>query len=316
MHRLKSRHFKLILSLLVSGILLVIIYRKVDPAVFKETLLSISPIPALIFLMLIFVQLALTSLRWNLFTRQIGNVKLPFFTSMQQVIGSYSANLLIPGKWGEIVRIPWMRKYPLKVPVLFLVFLEKALDTLSVVSILFFSSLILFLSDFESPVPQLPSILISGFIVLTVVLIVLLRKKFGSLVHWISGIGRKPLKEDGLLMKAGYLLEAAGNKFWPYYGFSFLIWVLQVLQFYFIFLMLGITPPLVYTYAGSCLALLAGVIPVSIAGMGTRDAVIIAFFNHLAPYELLAGVGILSLLRIILPALIGIPFFIYQTKES
>jgi uncharacterized membrane protein YbhN (UPF0104 family) len=81
-------------------------------------------------------------------------------------------------------------------------------------------------------------------------------------------------------------------------------------------MMLGTMPPVIYTYAGSCLALFAGVIPVSVAGMGTRDAVIIGFFNHLGAYELLAGVGIFSLLRIIIPALIGIPFFIFQTKES
>jgi glycosyltransferase 2 family protein len=316
MHWLKSKQFKLIISLLVSGILLVIIYRKVDLAVLKDTLLNLSPLPAAVFLLLILIQLVLSTLRWNLFTRQLGGVKLGFVPSLQQVVGSYSANLLIPGKWGEIVRIPWMKKYQLKVPVLFMVFLEKALDTLSVVSILFISSLVLVITGFSTPVPLMPFLLISGLVLLLVLFVVLFRKYLGSLVTKLGSLRKKPLKQDGFVQKGRLLLEMAGDKFWLYYGFSFVIWVLQVLQFYFIFLMLGITLSLVYTYAGSCLALLAGVIPVSIAGMGTRDAVIIGFFNHLAPYELLASVGILSLLRIILPALIGIPFFIIQTKES
>jgi uncharacterized protein (TIRG00374 family) len=316
MHWLKSKQFKLIISLLVSGILLAVIYRKVDLVVLKQTLLNLSPLHATIFLLLILVQLVLSTLRWNLFTRQLGGIKLGFVVSMQQVVGSYSANLLIPGKWGEIVRIPWMKKYPLKVPVLFMVFLEKALDTLSVVSILFFSSLILLITKFSTPVPLMPFLLISGIILLMVLSVVIFRKHLGLLVTKFTSLRKKPLKQDGFIQKGRLLLEIAGDKFWLYYGFSFVIWILQVLQFYFIFLMLGITLSVVYTYAGSCLALLAGVIPVSIAGMGTRDAVIIGFFNHLAPYELLASVGILSLSRIIIPALIGIPFFIIQTKES
>lgn len=316
MHWLKSKQFKLIVSLLVSSILLVIIYRKVDLDILKDILLNLSLFPAVIFLLLLIIQLILSAWRWNLFTRQLGGIHLTFTASLQQVVGSYSANLLIPGKWGEIVRIPWMKKYPLKVPVIFMVFLEKGLDTLSVISILFFSLLILLITGFPAPVPLLPILGISGAIVIIVLAMVVFRDHLSLLTAWLASFRKRPFKEDGLLQKARLSLEIAGAKFWTYYGFSFGIWVLQVLQFYFIFLMLGITPPLAYTFAGSCLALLAGVIPVSIAGMGTRDAVIIGFFQHLAPYELLAGVGILSLLRIILPALVGIPFFIIQTKES
>ena len=68
-------------------------------------------------------------------------------------------------------------------------------------------------------------------------------------------------------------------------------------------------------FNGGFLALIAGALPVSIAGLGPRDAVIISFFKGIAPYEALAGVGIASLFRIIIPALIGLPFFLIQTKE-
>jgi glycosyltransferase 2 family protein len=316
MRWLKSKQFKLVISLLVSGILLIIIYRKVDLAALKATLLNLSPLPAASFLVLILIQLILTTLRWNLFTRQLGDVRLTFFSSLQQVVGSYSANLIVPGKWGEIIRIPWMKKYPLKVPVFFMVLLEKAMDTISVVSILFVSLCILVITGYPTPVPLMPILIVSGIILLIILSIVLSRKYAAYLVTKLAGYKKKPWKENGLMQKGKLLLEIAGDKFWLYYGFSFILWTLQVFQFYFIFLMLGISPSIIYTYAGSCLALLAGVIPVSIAGMGTRDAVIIGFFNHLAAYEMLASVGILSLLRIIIPALIGIPFFINQTKES
>jgi len=316
MHWLKSKQFKLAVSLLVSSILLIVIYRKVDLAVLKETLFSLSPLPAFIFLLLVLVQLILTAWRWNIFTHQLGGVRLTFFSSFQQVVGSYSANILVPGKWGEIVRIPWMKKYKLKVPVFFMVLLEKFMDTISVLTILVISLLILVITDYPSPVPLLPILLISGFAWLVILSAVVFRKHLGYLVSRLSGLYKKPMKPDGFIQKGKLLMEIAGDKFWLYYGYSLILWLLQVFQFYVIFLMLGVTISLVYTYAGSCLSLFAGVIPISIAGMGTRDAVIIGFFNQLAAYELLASVGILSLLRIIIPALIGIPFFIIQTKES
>jgi uncharacterized protein (TIRG00374 family) len=316
MHWLKSKQFKLAVSLLVSGVLLLIIYRKVDLPALKETLLNLAVVPSAVFFILIFIQLALSAWRWNIFTHQLGSVKLTFITSVQQVVGSYSANLLVPGKWGEIVRIPWMRKYKLAVPVIFLVLLEKVMDTVSVLSILFISVLILVVTRYPGPVPLAPILIISGAILLALLIMVVFRKRLGTLLKMIPWLSAKLEKPESLLFKGKSVIEMAGNKFWVYYGFSFILWTLQVLQFYFIFLMLGITPSLIYTYAGSCLALFAGVIPVSVAGMGTRDAVIVGFFNHLAAYEVLAGVGILSLLRIIIPALLGIPFFIIQTKES
>lgn len=316
MYQFRSRHLKLAISIVVSGIFLILIYRRVDFVALKDTFLHISLLPALIFFLLILIQLFLTSVRWNLFTRQLGNVNVNLAESVQQVLGSYSANLVVPGKWGEIVRIPWMKKYRLQVPVLLMVFLEKALDTLSVVTILFFSVLILVISGFATSVPLKPVLLVAGMIVGLIYILIIFRFQIIRMLKTKLINKDKTSKRQEFLQKGVTLVEITGEKFWSYYAFSLMIWIIQVLQFYFIFLMLGLHVHVVYTYAGSCLALLAGVIPVSIAGMGTRDAVIIGFFQHVASFELLAGAGILSLLRIILPSLIGIPFFINQTRNS
>jgi hypothetical protein len=186
MHWLKSKQFKLIISLLVSGILLAIIYRRVDLAVLRETLFNLSTIPAVVFLMLIISTAHTFHVKMELVYPPAWRVSLGFIQSMQQVVGSYSANLLIPGKWGEIVRIPWMKKYNLKVPVLFMVFLEKALDTLSVVTILFISSLALLVTGYATPVPLMPFVIISGIVALLVVAVVLSRKYLGTVVTRIS----------------------------------------------------------------------------------------------------------------------------------
>jgi uncharacterized membrane protein YbhN (UPF0104 family) len=97
---------------------------------------------------------------------------------------------------------------------------------------------------------------------------------------------------------------------------SVMLWLVQGFEFYAMFLMFDLAPSIIDVYAGSFLALLAGAIPVSIAGLGPRDAVIINFFQSVASFELLAGIGIISLFRIIIPALIGLPFFLTQTKNS
>jgi len=248
-------------------------------------------------------------------TRKIGGVSLGFFTSFKQVVGSYSANMIIPGKMGEIVRIPWMRKYRLKTPVLILVMLEKIFDLLSIFLILFVFLIIYLIIHPEAPfVLRLICWLIgAGFIILGV--FYGYRKHF---FRWTDKKFRSYLEKKNENFFYFRIKEAASfvnrNIVW-YFSISILLWIVQGLEFYAIFLMFGISPSIVDVFAGSFLALLAGALPVSIAGLGPRDAVILEFFKGVAGYELLAGVGIVSFFRIIIAALIGLPFFMMQTKE-
>lgn len=303
------------ISIVLSVVILVIIYDKVDFASFGDVFSEIRMVPFIIFLLLFIPQLWLATKRWNIMTREIGKVKLKFFDSFKQVVGSYSANMIIPGKMGEIVRIPWMKKYNVQTPVLILVFLEKAFDVLSVLVILFIASLIyLFTGTEHRFLLQIVVVLLAALFVLLFVFY-FRRKKISGFIDrrfagYLSG------KSDSFIyFRIKAALKYVDIRIAWYFTISIVLWVVQIFEFYFIFLMFSIYPSGLDLYVGISLALLAGALPVSIAGLGVRDAVIIKFFGRYAVIETLAGVGIFSLFRIIVPALIGLPFFMMQTKK-
>ncbi len=82
------------------------------------------------------------------------------------------------------------------------------------------------------------------------------------------------------------------------------------------FYALGSSVPLVVAMANIPIAIFIGLVPVTLGGMGTRDAAIIFLFSVFATPSQLLGVGILfSLFRYWLPSLIGIPFMRKITKQ-
>ena len=316
MNKQQKRKIKLFISVLISFVILFVIYQRIDFKELGQVFLHIDPLASTGFLILIAVQLFIAAWRWNILTREMGQVRLPFFTSFEQVVGSYSANLVIPGKLGEIVRLPWMRKYALKTPVILMVLFEKLLDIAAVIFILFISLLLLKSLGFAFPF-NIDSIFYSSAAIVLIMMLVFFFRK--PLLQWMKSMQKlKPEGQDenSFSHRMLFMLSVIDRRSLAYFLLSVLLWSIQVLQFYFIFLMVGVKASFFYIYSGSCLALLAGALPISVAGLGTRDAVIIGFFSPYAPMELLAGVGIISLLRIIIPALAGIPFFIRQTKDS
>ena len=99
--------------------------------------------------------------------------------------------------------------------------------------------------------------------------------------------------------------------------YSFSIWFLSIIQTLMFFYAIGVKIPLLFTMANIPIAIFIGLIPVTLGGMGTRDAAILFLFSGFATPEELLGVGILfSIFRYWLPSLIGIPFMKKLIKES
>lgn len=91
-------------------------------------------------------------------------------------------------------------------------------------------------------------------------------------------------------------------------GVSVLLWFLHGVQIWFLILALGAWAPFGANMVLAPLALLIGMLPITMAGIGTRDA---AFIFLYAPYfapATGAALGLLSLLRYLLPGFAGLPF--------
>ncbi len=90
---------------------------------------------------------------------------------------------------------------------------------------------------------------------------------------------------------------------------SLLLWWVQFQQVWlFILAVRAWTPPLV-NLALAPLAILAGLVPLTFAGLGTRDAALIALYRPWLAAPAAAAVGLLTTTRYVVPALLGLPLF-------
>ena len=90
---------------------------------------------------------------------------------------------------------------------------------------------------------------------------------------------------------------------------SLISWMCAVFQTMLFFYALGIDISFIFTIANIPIAIFIGMIPVTLGGMGTRDAAIIYLFSEFGTPSELLGVGILfSLIRYWFLSVIGVAF--------
>jgi hypothetical protein len=88
---------------------------------------------------------------------------------------------------------------------------------------------------------------------------------------------------------------------------SVAIWLLHLVQIGMFFWALGIAVSFPEHLARAPLAILAGLAPLTLAGVGTRDAALIALYSPFASAPTAAAVGLLCTARYLVPALLGLP---------
>lgn len=86
-------------------------------------------------------------------------------------------------------------------------------------------------------------------------------------------------------------------------------WMLSILQTVLFYRAYGIDVPLAHACAALPVAIFVGLLPLTVAGMGTRDKAIMVLFAPYAPQAVSLSVGVLySLSGYWLPSLAGLPF--------
>jgi len=102
------------------------------------------------------------------------------------------------------------------------------------------------------------------------------------------------------------LRQLAGRRRWIL-PFSLILWLMHLFQMWLFTIALDVPIPFTVCASLSAVALMAGLIPLTIAGIGTRDvALVVLLARYMAP-ESAAAMGILIATRGIVPALLGMP---------
>ena len=86
---------------------------------------------------------------------------------------------------------------------------------------------------------------------------------------------------------------------------SAILWTIHMIQGYLIFWTIGANVGFIISIALIPIGILAGMIPITIAGMGTRDTAFVLLFAKFLPRPDIILFGIIFSFRYIIPALIG-----------
>ncbi|MBE9101329.1 lysylphosphatidylglycerol synthase transmembrane domain-containing protein [Vacuolonema iberomarrocanum] len=236
---------------------------------------------------------------------------LDFGESNRLILAASSLNMVLPSKMGDIAKAYFMRDrgHLTGSLALSLVVFEKACDMLSLLLWCVFGLLLYPAKDwlFWGMTVSVATGLVLGLLLLGSPGFA---QFFFKRAHQIA-----PKKLKLKINKLSYSWKEMHDYFWGdrrrlslIAGTSIFIWFLHLLQIWLFTLSLRADVPFLANLALSPLAILAGLLPLTFAGVGTRDAALIAFYQPYMPAAVGAALGVLTTSRYFLPALGGLPF--------
>jgi glycosyltransferase 2 family protein len=311
---------KRVISIVVSLIILAIVYTKTDVAGLARVFQNCDRLWMVISLGMVVPLTLITS--WRLQQLMPGTGSLGFWEANRLILAASVLNMVLPSKMGDITKAYFMRDrgHLSGSLALSLVVFEKACDMLS---LLLWCAFGLLLYPQKDALFWVMTIGVAGGLVGGVLL--LASKQVAELFFKTTKkIAPKKLKEK--LQKLHISWQEMHDYFWrdrvqltKITATSIFIWFLHLLQIWFFILALKAFTPFLANLALSPLAILAGLLPLTFAGVGTRDAALILFYQPYFDASTGAALGLLCTARYILPALGGLPFlgqFLAATRSS
>lgn len=238
--------------------------------------------------------------RW-FFLLKMTDYKIKFKQTLSLVLAS-SAISLIPGRLGDFAKIyPIRQQIPMQTST-HTIILEKIIDIFSLLTI----SLLGFI------------LIKKYFLSLTIFIIILSIALFVLIVYKIY---KKTNKSFKIFDNFWEIIEKIKqNKINFCYSIlsSFVNWLVSILMLFILFIAFDQYVNFAIIMSYFPLAIFFGLVPISLAGMGTREASLIFFlstYNIPASIILLAGLSY-SLIAYIIFSLVGLPFFIKEFKKN
>ncbi|MEG4503165.1 lysylphosphatidylglycerol synthase transmembrane domain-containing protein [Microcoleus sp. F6_B4] len=298
-----------IISLIVSLLILVAIYWKIDLHELIKVFKNCQGGWMVVSLGMVVPLTMLTS--WRLQQLMPRGQTLGFGEANRLILASSVLNMLLPSKMGDIAKAYFMKQRghldgSLS---LSLVVFEKACDLLSLLLWCAFGLIIYPAKDwlFWLMTSSVAFGLLAGILLLS-------SSKIAE-IFFTNAVKIAPSKIAPKLESLQVSWLEMQNYFWSDKAqlakitiVSISIWLLHLLQIWLFILALGAWTPFLANLALSPLAILAGLLPLTFAGVGTRDAALIFFYQPYFDAPTSAALALLCTSRYLLPALGGLPF--------
>ena len=272
------------IKILIAVIIFLTLFYKIGFNNIYDTLISINPLYLFLLIFFTLFIMVIETITYKILTLGIDN-KIPFWKLFKYYLASWSIGLVSPGKIGEFSLVYYLKKEGIDIGKGTAIYI---LDKSITVFLLILISIYGFFT-FLTNVQAIRLIII--LLVLSLIVIFFL----------VSSVGRR------ILVK--YILRSYAKKF---DGFSKTLFfyikdrkrivlldifltliktVLQALAVYFVFLAFNIKVPVLSIYIISAIVTIVGLIPITISGLGTREA---------------SAVFLYSLISIKAPVVIGV----------
>ncbi|MDY6896778.1 MAG: lysylphosphatidylglycerol synthase transmembrane domain-containing protein [Cyanobacteriota bacterium] len=300
---------KKIISIAVSLTILIIIYWKIDFPRLIEVFQNSDKLWMTISLGMVVPLTMLTA--WRLQQLTPSRTRLGFGEANRLILTASVLNMVLPSKMGDIVKAYFIKERGhLEGSLsLSLVVFEKACDMLSLLLWCAFGLTLYPQKDWLFWI--MTACVISGLII---GLLLIASRQFANLIFQFTG----RIAPQKIRLKIAKLRDS-WNEMHKYFWrdkkhlskialTSIIIWFGHLLQIWFFTFALKQTVPLLAHLALAPLAILAGLLPLTFAGVGTRDAALIAFYQPYMNAPTAAALGLLCTSRYLLPALGGLPF--------
>jgi uncharacterized protein (TIRG00374 family) len=255
------------------------------------------------------------------------------------MLASGTLNMVLPSKMGDMAKAFFMSKRgkmsrPLA---LSCVVFEKGCDMLSLllwclIGLLLYPEKAALYRNIDPQMPLAPGTSLAMYWATVALIAALLLK--GSFILGSTAIARTFFKYLGKISprklrpkfeNLAFSWSEMHNYFWQHKGrlaavvvISLFLWFLHLLQIWLFVIALRQQAPIEVSYALAPLAILAGLLPFTLAGVGTRDAALIYFYSPYMPEAAAVALGLLCTARYILPALGGLPFmtdYLHKIRE-
>ncbi|ERN40812.1 hypothetical protein KR51_00028030 [Rubidibacter lacunae KORDI 51-2] len=300
---------KRLISLAISLIILCIIYFKIDTRELLEVFRTCNPTWMAISLAMVVPLTTFTA--WRLQQLVPHGVRLGFGESNRLILAASVLNMVLPSKMGDLAKAYFMKQRGhLDGSLAFsLVVFEKTCDLLS---LLLWCAFGLTVYPDKNWLFWLLAASVAGGLIVGLLLLgsrSLAQIFFRALKRFAPKSMREKLDS----------LQIAWNEMHAYFwqdkrqltkiaATSVFIWFLHLMQIWMFTLALNAAVPFLANLALAPLAILAGLLPLTFAGVGTRDAAIIAFYHPYLTAPVAAALGLLCTSRYLMPAIAGLPF--------
>lgn len=301
-------NLKRFISIFVSVAILFYIYSQIDVANLLQVLQNCDRIMLAISLGMVVPITLVTS--WRL-QQLVPQQSLGFLEANRLILGASVLNMILPSKMGDIAKSYFMseRSNLSASLALAISIFEKACDLLSLLLWCVFG---LILYPAKDSLFWIMTVGVAGGLGLG--LLLLSSQSFANLFFSLAikftpkAVGKKLQKMQNSWVEMHNYFWGDKQQLWLITSTSIFIWFLHLLQIWLFILALKAVVPFLVSLALSPLSILAGLLPLTFAGIGTRDAAIIYFYQDYFNQATGAALGLLCTSRYFIPALIGLPF--------